>query len=88
MLGIGLADLGPADLDVRPTEATASAQEIDSLVAERDAARSAKDFARSDRLRDKLADLGVTVEDQPGEPPPGAGPSAGPESWEARAAGD
>jgi cysteinyl-tRNA synthetase len=35
------------------------------LVAERDAARSAKDFARADALRDELATMGWTVEDTP-----------------------
>ena len=34
-----------------------------SLVAERDAAREAKDFARADALRDELTALGWVVED-------------------------
>jgi cysteinyl-tRNA synthetase len=38
---------------------------IAALVAERDAARTAGDFARADRLRDDLAARGVTVEDTP-----------------------
>jgi cysteinyl-tRNA synthetase len=36
------------------------------LVAERDAARAARDFARADALRDELTALGWTVEDTPG----------------------
>jgi cysteinyl-tRNA synthetase len=36
------------------------------LVAERDEARRAKDFARADALRDELVALGWTVEDTPG----------------------
>jgi cysteinyl-tRNA synthetase len=36
---------------------------IDALVAERDAARAGLDFATGDRIRDELADLGVTLED-------------------------
>ena len=36
------------------------------LVAERDEARQAKDFARADALRDELVSLGWTVEDTPG----------------------
>jgi cysteinyl-tRNA synthetase len=40
--------------------------EIDSLVAERDAARESKDFATADRIRDDLAARGLTLEDTPG----------------------
>jgi cysteinyl-tRNA synthetase len=39
------------------------AAEIDALVAERVAARAAKDYAKSDRLRDELAARGVEVMD-------------------------
>lgn len=38
---------------------------IDALVAERAAARSAKDWATSDRVRAELAALGVSVKDGP-----------------------
>jgi cysteinyl-tRNA synthetase len=61
VLGIGLTDLTPADLDLAPAAASAAA--VEALVAERGQARTAKDFARSDRLREQLADLGVAVED-------------------------
>lgn len=37
--------------------------EIDALVAERQAARDAKDFATSDRIRDELKAQGIEVED-------------------------
>jgi len=37
--------------------------DIDELVASRQAAREAKDFAESDRIRDLLADQGIEVED-------------------------
>ncbi len=40
--------------------------EVDALVAERFAARQARNWAEADRLRDVLADLGVAVEDGPG----------------------
>jgi len=39
---------------------------IESLIAARLAARKAKDFAESDRLRDTLAAQGVLLEDKPG----------------------
>jgi cysteinyl-tRNA synthetase len=41
------------------------AAEIDALVAERVAARAAKNYAESDRLRDELAARGVEVMDGP-----------------------
>ncbi|MGE4538752.1 MAG: cysteine--tRNA ligase [Desulfovibrio sp.] len=41
---------------------------VDALVAERQDARKAKDFARSDAIRDELTGLGVTVMDTPAGP--------------------
>ncbi len=41
---------------------------VDALVAERQEARKAKDFARSDAIRDELSALGVTVMDTPSGP--------------------
>ena len=38
---------------------------LESLLAERTAARQAKDWAEADRLRDELAQLGVTIKDGP-----------------------
>jgi cysteinyl-tRNA synthetase len=61
VLGLGLADLGPGDLDV--ARAGVDVAEIEALVAERTAARAARDFARSDALRDQLEEMGVEVKD-------------------------
>jgi cysteinyl-tRNA synthetase len=36
---------------------------IDALVAERVAARKAKDFKESDRIRDELAAMGIAIKD-------------------------
>jgi cysteinyl-tRNA synthetase len=41
---------------------------VETLVAARQEARKAKDFARSDEIRDELAGLGVTVMDTPAGP--------------------
>ena len=40
--------------------------EVERLVAARTAARAAKNWAESDRLRDALADMGVVVKDSKG----------------------
>jgi len=51
------------------TSAAASAlsdADIERLLGERAAARKAKDFKESDRIRDELAAAGVLLEDQPG----------------------
>ena len=66
VLGIGLSDLRAADLDLRRSEVAISPEQVEELLAQRAAARAARDFARSDALRDHLAELGVAVEDQPG----------------------
>ena len=52
----------------RPAADTAGldAAEIERLIAEREAARQAKDFARADAVRDQLAGMGVAIEDTPG----------------------
>jgi cysteinyl-tRNA synthetase len=50
-------------LDVLPAEADALEPELAALVEARAAARAARDWARSDQLRDELAALGVAVED-------------------------
>jgi cysteinyl-tRNA synthetase len=39
---------------------------VDLLVAERDAARAARDWATSDRIRARLQEMGVVVVDRPG----------------------
>jgi cysteinyl-tRNA synthetase len=60
--GSGVA---PAQGSVADTRLGSDA-EVDRLVEARIAARKAKDFAESDRIRDALAAAGVIVEDKPG----------------------
>jgi cysteinyl-tRNA synthetase len=64
VLALGLSDLTPADLDVKTGDVPP--EEIDALVAARDAARAAKEWARADELRDQLTEMGVVVEDGAG----------------------
>jgi cysteinyl-tRNA synthetase len=45
---------------------TFSDAEIDNLLAQRRAARSARNFGESDRIRDLLSAGGVLLEDRPG----------------------
>ncbi|MGI6364683.1 MAG: cysteine--tRNA ligase [Bacillota bacterium] len=56
VLGLGLATPVPAVKKELPPE-------LEELLAERNKARAAKDWARSDQLRDELARRGVTVKD-------------------------
>jgi cysteinyl-tRNA synthetase len=55
-----LGFLVPQDENVPP--------EVEELLAERTVARTEKDWAESDRIRDRLAELGWTVKDTPEGP--------------------
>jgi cysteinyl-tRNA synthetase len=48
------------------TENNLNDQEIEQFIQQRTIARKNKDFAESDRLRDQLKELGITLIDQPG----------------------
>ena len=63
VLGFNLAELTRTDLRIRPITATITEAEIEAKLAARKDARAAKDFARSDALRDELIAQGVEVMD-------------------------
>ena len=63
VLGLDLMSLTRAALRVRPAAAELDAAVVEERLAERREARDAKDFARSDRVRDELAGAGVEVMD-------------------------
>lgn len=75
MDGILSLDVIPCAFDAIEKQASASipdtheddpeAQEIDALVAKRTAAKKAKDFAESDRIRDELSARGIAIIDTP-----------------------
>ena len=64
---LGLAEADP-DSWFRGDEAAAglSPEDIDALIEQRNAARKAKDFATSDKIRDDLKTKGIVLEDGPG----------------------
>jgi cysteinyl-tRNA synthetase len=47
----------------RPASIAIDENKVTSLIAARNAARQAKNFRESDRLRDELAKMGVVVKD-------------------------
>jgi cysteinyl-tRNA synthetase len=63
VLGLGLLTLQPEALAIRPADAPLSNDEVQALVAERQDARSRRDWKRADEVRDRLTEAGVTVQD-------------------------
>jgi cysteinyl-tRNA synthetase len=63
VLGLNLLTLKRADLRIRPASATLTEADIAARLSTRKAARAAKDFATSDRIRDDLIAAGVEVMD-------------------------
>lgn len=65
-LGFGLADASDPDAAVDVSEVADDA--ATALLAEREAARAAKDWATADRIRDELAAQGLEIVDTPDGP--------------------
>lgn len=65
-LGLDLMSVRRIDLRLRPADARIGENEIEALLEERKAARAAKDYSASDRIRDTLAERGVSAMDGAG----------------------
>jgi cysteinyl-tRNA synthetase len=60
---LALIDDVDAHLDVIRAEEPGLADEVERLIADREAARAARDFGRADRIRDELRRRGIALED-------------------------
>lgn len=56
---------GVLGLRVESRELKVENREVKELIAEREEARKKKDFAKADKIRDKLMEMGVAIEDTP-----------------------
>ena len=63
VLGLNLMALTRKDLRIRPKGSIITEDEIETALAARTEARAAKDFAKSDAIRDDLMAKGVEVMD-------------------------
>lgn len=65
---LGLLQGDPAAWAAGEEAGDIDAAEVEALLAERGRAREARDFAAADRIRDRLAEMGVVIEDSPDGP--------------------
>jgi cysteinyl-tRNA synthetase len=63
---MGLLQSDPEEWFARDIDGEVSAEDIEALIAKRNAARAEKDFAAADNYRDQLAAAGVKIEDGSG----------------------
>jgi cysteinyl-tRNA synthetase len=63
---MGLLQSDPEEWFAGDVEGELSADDIEALIAKRNAARKDKDFATADAVRDQLSAAGIKIEDGPG----------------------
>jgi cysteinyl-tRNA synthetase len=63
---MGLLQSDPEEWFARDIDGELSAEDVEALIAKRNAARAAKDFAAADDYRDQLAAAGIKIEDGSG----------------------
>jgi cysteinyl-tRNA synthetase len=65
VLGLGIAQIRPSVTATSQADDGDPGAEVDALVAERSAAKRARDFARADAIRVSLKERGILLEDGP-----------------------
>ena len=60
---VGLVQVDPDEWFSGSADDDLDAEEIESLLAQREAARAGRDYAAADKIRDDLASRGITIED-------------------------
>jgi len=63
---LGILEQAPDEFLKQGQNASHDAEEIEKLIAERNKARTEKNWAESDRIRDQLQTMGITIEDSAG----------------------